>query len=71
MSTQREFHVAVEKGEDGYYTATVLELPGCHTQARQLDELDNRVKEVIELYLEAEGKSLAIPEFIELKKVRV
>jgi len=71
VSTQREFHVAVEKGEDGYYTATVLELPGCHTQARQLDELDNRVKEVIELYLEAEGKSLAIPEFIELKKVRV
>ena len=71
VSTQREFHVAVEKGEDGYYTATVLELPGCHTQARQLDELDNRVKEVIKLYLEAEGKSLAIPEFIELKKVRV
>jgi predicted RNase H-like HicB family nuclease len=71
VGTQREFHVAIEKGEDGYYVATVLELPGCHTQARQLDELDRRVKEVIELYLSAEGESLPIPEFVELKKVRV
>jgi predicted RNase H-like HicB family nuclease len=70
-STQNEFHVAVEKGENGYYIATVLELPGCHTQAKELSELEKRIKEVIQLYLEAEGKSLPIPEFVELKKVRV
>lgn len=49
----------------------VVELPGCHTQAKTLKEFDRRIKEVIELYLEAEDKNLHIPEFIELKKVKV
>jgi len=71
VTSQREFHVAIEKGENGYYVASVVELPGCHTQAKSLNELDRRIKEVIELYLEAEGKDLSIPEFIALKKVRV
>ena len=35
--------------------ASVPELPGCHTQAKTLDELILRVKEAIEAYLEAEG----------------
>ena len=71
VTGQREFHVAIEKGENGYYVASVVELPGCHTQAKSLNELDRRIKEAIELYLEAEGKDLSIPEFIALKKVRV
>jgi predicted RNase H-like HicB family nuclease len=50
-----KFSVVVEKDEDEYYTASVPELPGCHTQARTLDELTNRIKEAIELYLETEG----------------
>ncbi len=50
-----KFSVLVERDEDGYYIASVPELPGCHTQAKTLDELTNRVKEAIELYLEAEG----------------
>lgn len=69
--SQREFHVTIEKGEDGYYVASVVELPGCHTQAKSLKELDKRIREVIELYLEAEGKDLRLPEFITLKKVRI
>ncbi len=28
------------------------ELPGCHTQAKSLDELNERIKEAIALYLE-------------------
>ncbi len=50
-----KFSILVERDEDGYYIASVSELPGCHTQARTLDELTNRVKEAIELYVEAEG----------------
>lgn len=50
-----KFAVVVERDEDGYYVASVPELPGCHTQAKTLDELMNRVKEAIEVYLEAEG----------------
>jgi predicted RNase H-like HicB family nuclease len=50
-----KFAVLVEKDEEGYYVASVPELPGCHTQAKTLDELIVRVKEAIEAYLEAEG----------------
>jgi predicted RNase H-like HicB family nuclease len=52
---QLKFAVLVEKDEDGYYLASVPELPGCHTQAKTLDELARRIKEAIEAYLEAEG----------------
>jgi len=50
-----KFSVLVEKDEDGYYIASVPELPGCHTQAKTLDELTSRVKEAMFLYLETEG----------------
>ncbi len=70
-SQQHDFHVVIEKGENGYYIGSVVELPGCHTQAKTLKELDKGLKEVIELYLEAEGNELEIGRFIALKKVRV
>ena len=49
------FAVVIERDEDGFYVASIPELPGCHTQAKTLDELANRVKEAAELYLESEG----------------
>jgi len=49
-----EFNVVIEKDEDGYFVATVPALRGCHTQAKSLDVLMKRVKEVIELCLEVE-----------------
>ena len=51
---EKEFDVIIEEGEDGYYISAVIELPGCHTQAKTLDELMRRTKEAIELYLETE-----------------
>jgi predicted RNase H-like HicB family nuclease len=47
-----EFNVIIEKDEDGIYIGSVPELPGCHTQAKTLDQLQDRIKEAIELYLE-------------------
>ena len=55
---KREFNIVIEQDEDGYYIGSVPELPGCHTQAKSLDELQNRIKEAIELYLEVEKNSL-------------
>ena len=49
-----KFGVVVEKDEDGYYVASVPELPGCHTQAKTLDQVMKRIKEAIEVYLEAD-----------------
>ena len=50
-----KFAVVVEKDGDGYYVASVPELPGCHTQAKTLDELMRRIREAIEVDLEVEG----------------
>ena len=66
-----DFTVAIEKGEDGYYVASVVELPGCHTQAKTLKELDKRVKEAIEVYLEVKGNDARVPELVVVKKVHV
>jgi len=48
----REFDVIIERDEEGIFVATVPALPGCHTQARSLDELMERVKEAIALCIE-------------------
>ena len=69
----REFTVVIEQDEDGIYVASVPELPGCHTQAETLDELNRRIKEAIELYLEvAAGKGEERQlDFIGIQKVKV
>ena len=46
-----KFNVVVEQGEDGYLISDVVELPGCHTQAKTHDELIKRTKEAISLIL--------------------
>lgn len=46
-SMKREYNVVIERDEEGYYVASVPALPGCHTQARSLDELVERVREAI------------------------
>lgn len=55
VAMTEEFDVVVEKDSEGFFVATVPVLPGCHTQARSLDELMVRVKEAIELCLEVQG----------------
>jgi len=67
----REFTVMIEKDEDGYYVASVVELPGCHTQAKSLDELMERVREAIELYLEVEKEEIPKLNFIGIQRISV
>jgi predicted RNase H-like HicB family nuclease len=63
-----KFNALVERDEDGYYVATVPSLPGCHTQAKSLDDLIERAKEAIELYLEVE-KEIVPGEFVGVQVV--
>jgi len=68
--SKREFTVVIERDEEGYYVGDVMELPGCHSQAKSLDELIKRIKEAIELYLdEIEGKVAKSSEFVAIQKV--
>jgi len=52
---ERSLDVVIEKDEEGYYVASVPELHGCHTQAKSLDLLMERIQEAIELCLEVQG----------------
>ena len=57
----------------GLYVAIVPGIPGAHTQAETLDELQKNLKEVVELCLEemdTESKK-QLPEFVGIQQVEV
>jgi predicted RNase H-like HicB family nuclease len=68
---EREFDVVVERDADGYYVASVPTLRGCHTQARSLDQLMERIREAIGLCLEVEGEPADSLVFIGVQRVRI
>ena len=71
-SMVKEFNVLIEKGEDGFLISEVVELPGCHTQAKSHDELIKRTKEAISLYLKCQIKPIEILDtFVGIQKVVV
>ncbi len=72
VKMMKKFNIVVERDEDGYYVASVPELPGCHTQAKTLDELRARIEKAIKLYLEVEkGAADVTTEFIGVQVVEV
>jgi len=64
------FNMIIEKGEDGYLISEVVELPGCHTQARNMNELLARTKEAVSLCLKEQPVEVA-NSFIGLQKIEV
>ena len=52
----REFTVIIERDEDGYLVGSFPSLRGCHTQARTMNDLFDRMKEAIQLCLEEAGE---------------
>jgi predicted RNase H-like HicB family nuclease len=66
----REFNVIIEEGQDGYFISEVIEIPGCRTQAKSIEELMERTKEAISLCLEV-GSEKPKQKFIGLEKVAV
>ena len=67
----REFDVVVEWDTEGFNVASVPRLHGCHTQARSLDELMERIKEAIALCLEVEGDTTETLDFVGVQRVRL
>jgi predicted RNase H-like HicB family nuclease len=68
---QREFDVVIERDSAGYYVASVPALRGCHTQARSLDELMERMREAVELCLEVEGEPIEPMTFVGVQRISV
>jgi predicted RNase H-like HicB family nuclease len=67
----RNFHVVIERDSEGFFVASVPSLPGCHTQARSLDQLAERIKEAIALYLEVEDQDGEPLDFVGIQQVTV
>ncbi len=65
----KEFTVIIEQDEEGYYIAEVPELKGCHTQAKSLDTLMERIKEAIQLCLEVYGKKYPVTHLVGVQKI--
>ena len=68
---QKEYNIIIEEGQDGYLISSVVELPGCHTQAKKFDDLMKRTKEAIELYLSVKKKFMLTSKFLGLQKMAV
>jgi predicted RNase H-like HicB family nuclease len=67
----RQFDVIIERDEEGYYVASVPQIPGCQTQAQSLDEVTQRIREAIELCLEVEGPPDHSLEFIGIQRITI
>ncbi len=51
------YTVIIEKDEDGHYVGSIPALPGCHTQAKSVDQLMERMEDAVSLWLEVEKAS--------------
>jgi predicted RNase H-like HicB family nuclease len=67
-----EFTVVIERDAEGYLIASVPSLHGCHTQARSMDQLLERIKEAIKLCLEVQGERSGEPlDLVGIQRVAV
>lgn len=70
-SRKRVVSVIIERDQEGYFVASVPELPGCHTQARSLDRLMKRIREAVLLCLEVNPEFPAPTKFIGVHRIGI
>ena len=72
MKMKNEYTILIEKDEDGYYVGSIPALPGCHTQAKSVDQLMERMEEAITLWLEVEQETDLSPlEWVGIQRLAV
>lgn len=65
------FTTIIEQGEDGWYVATVPDIPGCYTQGKTVAQVLDRVKEAIEVCLEADKEEIEPMKFVGVQQIQV
>jgi len=71
MEKVYEYTVLVEQDEDGIYVGKVPDIPGCYTQGKTVKQVMQRIKEAIEVCLEADSGNYEPLKFIELQQIKV
>jgi predicted RNase H-like HicB family nuclease len=66
------YTVLIEQDEDGIYIAKVPDISGCYTQGKTVEQAMERIKEAIQVCLEAEELEDIMPlKFIGIQQVEV
>ena len=66
------YTVLIEQDEDGIYIAKVPDILGCYTQGKNVEQAIERVKEAIQVCLEAEELEDIMPlKFVGIQQVEV
>lgn len=65
------FTTLIEQGEDGWYVTTVPDIPGCYTQGKTISQVLDRIKEAIEVCLEADKEEIEPMKFVGLQQIQV
>ena len=72
VNMAKKFNIIIEKDEEGWFVSEVVGLPGCHTQAKNMDQLIERTKEAIKAYLQDDNSSQeSSDEFIGMQQIEV
>jgi predicted RNase H-like HicB family nuclease len=65
------FTVLIEQDEDGIYVANVPDIPGCYTQGRTVEQAMERIREAIQVCLEADTEEILPMKFIGVRQLEV
>jgi predicted RNase H-like HicB family nuclease len=68
---KNKYTVIIEKDEEGWLVSEVVELLGCHTQAKSMDQLIERTKEAIRAYLGNSKQPDNPQEFVSVQQIEV
>jgi predicted RNase H-like HicB family nuclease len=65
------FTVLIEQDEDGIYVAKVPDIIGCYTQGKTVEVAMERIKEAIQVCLEADKEEIMPLKFIGVQQLEV
>ena len=65
------FTVLIEQDEDGIYVAKVPDIIGCYTQGKTVEQAMERIKEAIQVCLEADEEDIMLLKFIGVQQLEV
>ena len=65
------FTILIEQDEDGIYIAKVPDIAGCYTQGNSVEQVMERIKEAIQVCLEADWKEIQPMKFVGVQQLEV
>ena len=68
---EKKFTILLEQDEDGIFLARVPDIEGCYTQGKTVQEAVDRIKEAIEVCLEADKEEINPMRFVGIQRVQI